>query len=72
MDISTMFMGLYVLVALFAAAMTYVEQLQSSAHSRVFTPLAYVICAVWPLAVLAILISLQLDRMSLARRQARA
>lgn len=72
MDVSTIFMGLYLLVALFAAAMTYVEQRQSAAHSRVFTPLAYVICALWPLAVVAMLISLQLDRMTLARRQVRA
>lgn len=71
MDISTIFMGLYLLAALFAAAMTYVEQCQIATRSRVFTPLAYLTCALWPLAVAAMLVSMQLDRMSLARRQAR-
>ncbi|MBL4930075.1 hypothetical protein [Fuscibacter oryzae] len=72
MDVFTIFMGLYLLVAIFAGAMTYVEQHQTTTRSKVFTPLAYLICALWPLAVAAMLISMQLDRMAMARRQARA
>lgn len=72
MDVSTLFIGFYLLVALFAAGMTWLEQHETTARSRVFTPLAYLICAFWPLAVVAMLISMQLDRMALARRQARA
>jgi len=72
MDVFSLFIGFYLLVALFAAGMTWLEQHETTARSRVFTPLAYLICAFWPLAVVAMLISMQLDRMALARRQARA
>lgn len=72
MDISTILTGLYLAVALFVGAMTYAEQRQTPARSRVFTLLAYLSCALWPLAVVALLVSLQLDRMALARRQAHA
>lgn len=72
MDISTILMGLYLLVALFVGMMIYIEQHQTPARSKLFTVLAYLTCAVWPLAVAALLVSLQLDRMALARRQARA
>lgn len=72
MDISTILMGLYLLVGLFVGAMTYAEQRQTPARSKLFTGLAYLTCALWPLAVAALLVSLQLDRMALARRQAHA
>ena len=72
MDVSTPFIVLYLLVAAFAVCMTWLEQHETAARSRVFTPLAFLICALWPLAVVAMLISMQLDRMALARRQARA
>ena len=72
MDVFSLFIGFYLLVALFAAGMTWLEQHETTARSRVFTPLAYLICALWPLAAVAMLISMQLDRMALARRQARA
>jgi hypothetical protein len=72
MDVFTLFIGFYLLVALFAACMTWLEQHETTARSRVFTPLAFVLCAFWPLAVVAMLISMQLDRVAMARRQARA
>ena len=71
MDVFTLFIVLYLIVAAFAACMTWLEQHETTARSRVFTPLAFLICALWPLAVVAMLVSMQLDRMALARRQAR-
>lgn len=69
MDFSTILMAVYILIALFAAGMTYAEQRQSQTMTRLFAPLAYLMCALWPLAVMAMLISMQFDRLTLTKRQ---
>jgi hypothetical protein len=60
MDFWSVVFVAYLIVTVFAVAMTYREQRQIGQKSVVYNVIGYVACTFWPLVVAVILMSLRL------------
>lgn len=60
----------YLVVALFAAAMTYDEQCQKGQQRGMLKALGFLACAVWPVTLLAVFVAVKVTSFEMAPAQA--
>lgn len=53
------FIALYLLVATFAAMMTYYEQVRTQNRDPLFSALGFVACLLWPVTLVAVTVAAQ-------------